>query len=209
MAVVRILGVDPGTVVVGFGCLEVHDDEAPAGAALPPLALRGANTVRAGGRGRVRVVEVGALRLGPRGRPLPERLGELARHLRGLVARLLPDEIALEEAFQGKSVQSGLRIGEARGVVLAESAQCRLPVHQFAPARIKRCITGQGTARKETVAAMLRHLLGSGLDGRLPADATDALAVAMTRAEERRAPLVQAGARRGRWQKRRWPVPPG
>ncbi len=215
MAAVRILGIDPGTLVVGFGCLEVREGEALALGGVPPLALRADNAVRAGRRAEVAVIEVGAFRLGSDRTPLGQRLLALAEQLGAVLLRLQPAEVALEEAFFGKSVQSALRIGEARGVVLAEATRRGLQVHQFAPARVKRCITGQGSAQKETVAAMVRRLLGPtpALAAALPADATDALAVALTRAEQRRSPLLQAevaegrGARRGR--RRGWPVPPG
>jgi crossover junction endodeoxyribonuclease RuvC len=90
-------------------------------------------------------------------------------------------------------VQAALRIGEARGVVLAESARAGADVHQYAPARVKRCVTGRGAAAKPSVAAMLAQLLPQGaatLPRSLPADATDAVAVAWTRLEERRSPLL-------------------
>lgn len=197
MAVVRILGVDPGTVVVGYGCLEMEVDPDHGDRGQLSLALRADNTVRASSGGTLRLLDAGAIRLGSDRAPLAERLLALSHHLVRLLALLSPGELALEEAFFGKSVQSALRIGEARGVVLAESARCGLPVHQFAPARIKKCITGQGNAQKETVAAMVRQLLAGTRElGELPADATDALAVALCRAEQRRSPLLQAGRAR-------------
>lgn len=206
VAVVRILGIDPGTRVVGFGCLELPDGPADgladgagegtaAGApSATPLALRAANVVRVGRSGALRAVECGVLRLGGREQPVAVRLLALCDQFRRLLARLAPDELALEEAFQGKSVPAALRIGEARGVVLAEAARAGLAIHQYPPARIKRCVAGHGSARKTVVATMVLGQLGTGpaAGQRLPADATDALAVAMTRAEERRSPLLRA-----------------
>ena len=194
MAAVRILGVDPGTMVAGFGCLELVDSSAAAREL--PIALRTANTMMIAGRSDLRVVEAGVMRLGRRGDTVAERLGELAVAFAALLDRLQPREVALEEAFAGKSIQSALRIGEARGVVLAESARRGLVVHQFPPARVKRCVAGTGAARKETVAAMLAQQLpgAAAIAEAWPEDATDALAVALTRAEERRSPLVQAAA---------------
>lgn len=190
MAVVRILGIDPGTMVVGYGCLELATAEAVRAGAVP-LALAASNVVRSSGQGQLQVVAAGALRLGGRGDAIAERLQRLLCGFMQLLDELRPDEIALEEAFHGKSVQSALRIGEARGVVLAESGRRRLPVHQFPPARVKRCVTGQGAAAKEIVAEMLRRQLpGFAGAAELPADATDALAIAMTRAEARRSPLL-------------------
>jgi crossover junction endodeoxyribonuclease RuvC len=163
-----------------------------------PLALRADNTMSSPGLATVRVLDAGAIRLGSERAPLEHRLLALSELLVRLLAQLTPGELALEEAFFGKSVQSALRIGEARGVVLAESARQGLPVHQFAPARIKRCITGQGNAQKETVAAMVRQLLAGNALADLPPDATDALAVALCRAEQRRSPLLQVGRSTGR-----------
>jgi crossover junction endodeoxyribonuclease RuvC len=102
-----------------------------------------------------------------------------------LFSHLQPDELAVEQAFYGKSVPSAMRIGEARGVILAEARRHGVPVHQFAPARVKRVVTGNGAASKAAVAAMTCRLLGLAA---VPAerDATDALAVALCRAEERR-----------------------
>lgn len=200
MAVVRILGLDPGTQVVGYGCLEIavrSDSDAPSVEGRAPLAMRGSNVVRAAaaGAGDVRLVTAGVLRLGKRGAALTARLLSLAQQYAGLLAELRPQEVAVEEAFYGKSAQAALRIGEARGVVLAESARAGLDVFQFTPARVKRCVAGHGAARKESVGAMLQKVLPglteAGLD-RLPADATDALALAWTRLEERRSPLLTA-----------------
>ncbi|MBL8753221.1 MAG: crossover junction endodeoxyribonuclease RuvC [Planctomycetes bacterium] len=192
---VRILGIDPGTLVVGFGCLEIGLDGARSRDGNAPMALRASNVVRSGPAnvGPVRLVGAGVLRLGGRTQELPERLWSLAVQFRELLSRFAPAELAIEQAFHGKSVQAALRIGEARGVVLAEAAAARLSVHQFAPARVKRCVAGHGAAAKESVAAMVRqfvrveeHVLAADV----PADATDAVAVAWTRLEERRSPLL-------------------
>lgn len=195
VAVVRILGIDPGTQVVGFGCLEIAVDVARPRGGDVPMAMRGSNVVRCGGGqgDGVRLLAAGVMRLGGRNAALPDRLLELAEQFRGLLAEFGPDELALEEAFHGKSAQAALRIGEARGVVLAESARARLSVHQFAPARVKRCVTGNGAAGKESVAAMVRQFVQQGreaLTAGLPLDATDAIAVAWTRLEQRRSPIL-------------------
>jgi len=206
VAVVRILGIDPGTLVVGYGCLEVaassdcRGDERVAERDATPLAMRGSNVVRVGGGGgAIRLLAAGALRLGTTRDVLAGRLLHLARQFTELLVAWRPDEVALEEAFYGKSVQAALRIGEARGVVLSESARAGLPVHQYPPARVKRCVAGHGSARKQAVANMLGQLIPEGrslLTGDLPADASDAVAVAWTRLEERRSPLaaLQRGA---------------
>jgi crossover junction endodeoxyribonuclease RuvC len=194
VAVVRILGIDPGTRVVGYACLEVATADARAAGAAVPLALRASNVVRAGGGSHdARLLAAGVLRLGGRDDAIGARLHALATQFRALVRDLQPTEVALEEAFHGKSVQAALRIGEARGVVLAEATGLGLDVHQFAPARIKRCVTGNGAADKSTVAAMVKQFVRPSeaalVDG-LPADATDAVAVAWTRYEVRRSPML-------------------
>lgn len=205
VAVVRILGIDPGTQVVGYGCLELAAASSAGGSAggAVPLAMRGSNVVRVGASssGGVRLVAAGVLRLGGRGVDLTQRLLSLSQQFAALLRELGPHEVAVEEAFYGKSVQAALRIGEARGVVLAESARSGLGVHQYAPARVKRCVAGHGNARKQSVASMLAQFLpelARALPADLPADATDAVAVAWTRLEERRSPLSAASGRAAR-----------
>ncbi len=195
MAVVRILGIDPGTTCVGYACLEIAL-ASPRAAGAAPLALRASN-VRAAdtSSGDARVVDCGVLRLGARGTPLTDRLFALDREFARLVDAHGPDEVALEEAFYGKSVQAALRIGEARGVILAGAARAAMTVHQFAPARIKRCVTGRGNATKEVVAAMVSRLVRLPSDvAELPRDATDAVGIALTRIEQRRSPLLGSDA---------------
>src|SRR5690606_25455588 len=101
--------------------------------------------------GHARLIEAGALRL-PRRALLGDRLARLVGELEQWIARFEPDEVALEEAFCGKSVQAALRIGEARGVVLATAHRLGRVVHEYPPARIKRSVAGHGAASKEAVA---------------------------------------------------------
>ncbi len=199
MAAVRILGIDPGTVVVGYACLEVRDRaraSTPPNGALGverPLAQRASNLLPKANRGDgpARLVDAGALRLG-RNPPVGARLARLVVELEALIARHAPDEIALEEAFCGRSMQAALRIGEARGVVLATAYRAGLVVHEFTPARIKRSVAGHGGASKESVARMASRALGLGaIDG--PPDVGDAVAVALCRVEHRRSALVIDG----------------
>jgi crossover junction endodeoxyribonuclease RuvC len=185
----RILGIDPGTVLVGFGCLEVEDLPAARsqrpGTAELPAAHRAQNVVCArSARTGARFVEAGVIPLGRAGSPIATRLGRLAEELSALLLRLLPAEVALESAFYGKSVTAALRIGEARGVILAEAHRAGVAVFQFSPAKIKRCLTGHGAASKATVAAMAQMRLGL-TDVPARRDATDALAVAFCRSEHR------------------------
>lgn len=181
---------DPGTLIVGYGCLDLQGVAGPgtaaaagvgssAGAAgIIPMAHRVANLSQGYAAGKVRMVCAGVLRLGRRGDDLASRLGRLADQLSALLVELQPDEIALEEAFFGKNVQSALRIGESRGVVLAEAGRAGLPVRQFSPARIKRSVTGRGGANKELVAEMVCQTLDLSRVPK-PVDITDALAVGL------------------------------
>ena len=203
----RILGIDPGTQVVGYGCLEVSltgvsppagspEGRPPEGMAptVVPLAQRARNVVSSAGAMRPRLVTFGTLRLGTgrlgKGRaPLASRLTRLATALDQLLRELSPQELALEEAFCGKSVQSALRIGEARGVIIATAGCLEVAVHQFSPARIKRSVTGHGSASKDQVAEMVARLLQLAALPE-PQDASDALAVALCRVEQRHADAV-------------------
>lgn len=193
--VTRILGIDPGTQVVGFGCLEVVRSAASVAPSAVPLARRVGNLARGPASARApKVIDVGVLRLGSRTARLEDRLCALAQRLDELITRLGPTELALEEAFAGKSIQSAMRIGEARGVVLAGARRRELEISQYPPARIKRVVTGNGAATKEVVARMVVGQLGL-REVPQPADATDALAVALCRLEEAASPL---GAMRAR-----------
>lgn len=187
MAVLRILGIDPGTQVIGYACLQATliEHVAPRSAEVP-LLRRASNVVgRACGSGKATLLAAGSVQLGKRRDPLPARLHCLAESIDALIRRFSPTELALEEAFFGKSVQSALRVGEARGVVLAAGHRHGLEIHQYPPAKIKRAVTGRGAAAKEVVAAMASQLLGIGpLTG--SRDASDAVAVALCRLEDRR-----------------------
>lgn len=199
MRAVRILGIDPGTVTVGFGCLDAADAaRAPMRAAASrPVAHRASNVVAVAGgapRGLV-VVEAGVLRLGRSGTSIEARLGALAHGLAELLLRLRPDCVAVECAFAGKSAQSALRIGEARGVVLAEVHRAGIAIEQLTPARIKRCVTGHGGANKAAVARMAQQLLGL-REPLASLDASDALAVAYACLEQRHSLRRAAGADR-------------
>jgi crossover junction endodeoxyribonuclease RuvC len=163
---VRILGIDPGTLRLGYG---VIDRASPA---------------------RMTYVECGVISA-PRGARMA-RLHVIGRALRELVEELRPDAVAIEEAFFGKSVQSTLALGEARGVALFVAAECGLTVTGYAPAQVKSTVVGHGRASKEQTAFLVRTLLSL---RRTPAlDAADALAIAICHA--RRGGLAAALERR-------------
>lgn len=186
----RILGIDPGTLVAGFGCIEAADAGPPARVRTALIAHRAANVVRPAARsGRIRFVAAGALQLGGRHVELPDRLHRLSDELRRLFAELAPAELALEQAFAHRSIAAALRIGEARGVVLAEARRAGLGVHEYPPARVKLAIGGRGNAGKDALARLVAQQLGLASPPS-PRDASDALAVALCRAHARTAPAA-------------------
>jgi crossover junction endodeoxyribonuclease RuvC len=151
---VRILGIDPGTLRMGFGVLD----------------LRG---------GAMTLVTSGVVETPPTWRPA-RRLGHLAARLEQLIETTRPGAIALEASFFGKNLQSLIRLGEARGMVLALAGRAGLEVHDYPPATVKKSVAGHGAASKEQLARVLAALLPE--LGRAAAieqlDQTDALAVA-------------------------------
>jgi crossover junction endodeoxyribonuclease RuvC len=146
-----VLGIDPGTRVLGYGALVLAPD-GPRFLACGVLKT----TLRAS---------------------VPARLAEIQAGIEDLLRALRPGILALERAFHAKNAQSAFRIGEARGVVLAAAARAGLEIQELAPASAKKAVLGHGGASKEQVARMIATLLASGpLD--VPSDATDALALA-------------------------------
>lgn len=155
-----VLGIDPGTRVLGYGAL----------VAAPRPRLLAAGEVRCG---------VGAT--------VPDRLGTIRRELDALLARLDPDVVVVEQAFAARNVQSALRMGEGRGVVLACAACHGARVEQLTPAEAKKTLVGNGGADKQQVARMVAILLDrDDLPERL--DVTDALALALAWLQREGAP---------------------
>ncbi len=107
------------------------------------------------------------------------RLGRIFERVTGIIDEFLPDEMAIEAPFFGKNVQSMLKLGRAQGVAIAAAIHHDVPIHEYAPLKIKMAITGQGQASKEQVAAMLTRMLNISNKDKVPfMDATDALAAA-------------------------------
>ena len=149
-----ILGVDPGTVIMGYGLLKIN----------------GAKPI---------FMAMGIIELGKLTDPYL-RLKRIYDRITGIIEEFLPDEMAIEAPFFGKNVQSMLKLGRAQGVAIAAALARDLPITEYAPRRIKQSITGSGDASKEQVAEMLQRLLHIPQDSMLPAlDATDGLAVAL------------------------------
>ena len=146
----RVLGIDPGSRLVGWAVVE---GSTPA---------------------RVTVLASGVERLGVG--PSAVRLGRLAERLGSHLERWTPGEVALERAFVGANVASALRLGEARGVVLALAGLRGLGVTDYPPATVKLAVAGHGRASKDEVATGVARLVGGSRAG---GDETDALAVAL------------------------------
>ncbi|MHC4136549.1 MAG: crossover junction endodeoxyribonuclease RuvC [Planctomycetota bacterium] len=145
-----MLGLDPGTRVTGYGLVEVEGT-------------------------RLRFLDAGTL-VADRGAPLERRLATIATGLRGLCETWRPDAAAVEDVFVKTDPRAALAVGHGRGALLAVLGEQRIAVHSYAPASIKRTLTGNGRAPKERVAKMVSKLLGT---GDLATDATDALAAAV------------------------------
>jgi crossover junction endodeoxyribonuclease RuvC len=122
---------------------------------------------------------------------VPERLGEIRVALDRLFAQYRPAVVVVEEAFAAYNVQSALRIGEGRGVVLACAIACGARVVQYPPAVAKKSIVGHGGAHKTQVARMVARLLGLAEPPK-PLDATDALALALTHVVRSTNPVLLA-----------------
>jgi crossover junction endodeoxyribonuclease RuvC len=153
----RLLGLDPGLRVTGWGVIEVAD-----------------NRLRAVADGVVRSDDTLSL---------AERLAQLHRGVVEVVRRHAPDEAAVEQTFVNKNPESTLKLGQARGVVLLAPALAGLPVAEYAPSLVKQSLVGTGRAAKDQVGMMVRTLLPGCLAA--TADAADALAVAICHAHHR------------------------
>jgi crossover junction endodeoxyribonuclease RuvC len=174
---VRVLGIDPGSRVTGWGLVEA----APRG---PRRLAAGVATPGAGDAAR--------------------RLGDLATCLERLLDEWQPAAVAMERAFVGRNAASALKLGEVRGALLAVAGRRGIDVVDYPPATVKIAVTGSGRAEKEQVARGVRMLLGGGYAA---GDATDALAVAICHvlhAAAARRLDVPAGAARA--EGRRWVV---
>ena len=159
-----ILGIDPGTNIMGYGVLKVTPSSQARRSAV--------------GSGVAEMVTMGIIDL----RKFEDgylKLGHIFERVTGIIKAYLPDEMAIEAPFFGKNVQSMLKLGRAQGVAIAAAIERSVPIHEYAPMKIKMALTGNGGASKEQVAGMLQRLLKIPQDemGRFM-DATDALAAA-------------------------------
>lgn len=151
----RILGIDPGTAIMGWGVVEQHGEEYVA-------VAYGVITTLAG-------------------TPQHERLLTIHQELQALIARFAPAEAAVEELFFGKNVNTAITVGQARGVALLALAQGGVDIFEYKPVAIKQAVSGYGGANKHQMQEMVRLTLGLDTIPR-PDDAADALAIALCHA---------------------------
>jgi crossover junction endodeoxyribonuclease RuvC len=173
----RVLGVDPGTVVTGWGVVEENGSD-------------------------VRHVASGVIR--PRG-TRAARLAAIHRALCEVCDSFQPTSLSLEQTFVGDNIQTAFRLGEARGAAMVAAAAAGLTVSEYSPAEIKMAVAGTGRAAKAQMQAMVGRLLELG--GQLATDQADALGAAIchlqtSRFAARVAPLAVSGARLGRGRRR-------
>lgn len=148
-----ILGIDPGTNIMGYGVIKVTGTKANL-IAMGVIDLRSCHDTYI-------------------------KLGKIFERVTGIIDSFLPDEMAIEAPFFGKNVQSMLKLGRAQGVAMAAAIHHGIPLTEYAPLKIKMAITGNGSASKKQVADMLQRLLSIGEED-MPkfSDATDALGAA-------------------------------
>ena len=147
-----ILGIDPGTSVLGYGIIQVKKDG-------------------------LKMITFGVIHLNKLDNHA-DKLKRILDRLNGIIEEFNPDEMAIEAPFFGKNVQSMLKLGRAQGVAIASCLNHNIPYEEYSPRRIKQSITGNGNASKEQVAAMLQSLFSI---KEMPKylDATDGLGVAV------------------------------
>lgn len=153
----KIIGIDPGTAILGYGVVEGDNDP--------------------------RIVGFGVIETAAE-MDMPNRLVILHDAVTELLDAHQPDELAVEQLFFARNVTTAIAVGQARGVVLLAAAQKGIPVAEYSPSEIKNAIVGYGKADKRQMQEMVRILLGLP-DVPQPDDAADALAVALCHAQTR------------------------
>lgn len=153
----RILGIDPGTVVMGYGVIDARDD-------------------------RTTLVESDALVTQERS-PIGERLSYMYHRLLEIMSRYQPDAVAIEQPFMAKNVKAALAVGRAQAIAILAAAERGIPTYEYTPAQVKQRVTNYGASSKEQVQEMVKLTLGLA-EVPQPSDAADALAVALCHLHE-------------------------
>jgi crossover junction endodeoxyribonuclease RuvC len=164
----RVLGIDPGTLNLGYGVVDEEGVE-------------------------MTMVACGALSL-PSKVPVEQRLSSLYKKLSEIVARYKPDEVAIEEPFVAGNARSALAIGRAQAIAILAAANENLPIFRYLPTQVKQQVTNYGGSDKEQVQEMVRLQLGLAQPPQ-PSDAADALAVAICHLHQRHIERLLAGGK--------------
>ncbi len=151
----RILGIDPGYALIGFGLVEAE-------------------------RGQARMLTYGTVKT-PAGEPLSKRLYQISLDMEQLFTVLKPDVISVEELFFRNNLKTGIAVAHGRGVILCAAEKSHIPLFEYTPSQVKISVTGYGRAGKRQVMDMTRRLLRLQAIPR-PDDAADALALALCHA---------------------------
>lgn len=149
----RIIGIDPGTGILGFGVIDVDG-------------------------AKMRLVDAGVIRTPPH-TPHDERLEEIFDGLTEIIAENKPDQFSIEKLFFTKNITTAMSVAEARGVALLVARQAKIPISEYTPPQIKQTVTGYGNADKKQVQEMVRVQLGL-KEVPKPDDCADAIAAAIT-----------------------------
>ena len=153
----RVLGIDPGTVTMGYGVVESRDDE-------------------------IALIDCGAL-VSPERSPIGERLNYLYNELLEIIQHHQPEAVVVEQPFMAKNARSALAIGRAQAVALLAATGKGIPTFEYTPAQIKQMVANYGASSKEQIQEMVRLQLGLA-EVPQPDDAADALAVAICHLRE-------------------------
>ena len=165
----KILGIDPGTRIMGYGVIESEDDE-------------------------IALVDFGAF-TSPEHVQIGERLSHLYNELQKIIQHHQPDAVAVEQPFIAKNVRSALAIGRAQAIALLAAAGRGIPTYEYTPAQIKQRVANYGASSKEQIQEMIRLQLGLAQVPQ-PNDAADALAVAICHVQEMHLASLLAGTER-------------
>jgi crossover junction endodeoxyribonuclease RuvC len=154
----RIIGIDPGIAIVGFGIVDKRGNQLQA-------------------------VQYGSIQT-EAGLPVPLRLRQVFEAVQSLLETYQPDEMAVEKLFFNKNVTTAFTVGQARGVILLAAELANIPVHEYTPMQVKQAVTGYGAAEKKQIQEMTRLLLRLKQVPK-PDDVADALGIAITHAQFR------------------------
>jgi len=153
----RILGIDPGTITMGYGVIESREDD-------------------------IALIDYGALVSQTRS-PIGERLSFLYNKLMEIIQRYQPDAVAIEQPFLAKNVKSALAVGKAQAIAILAAANQGIPTYEYTPTQVKQRVADYGASSKEQIQEMVRLQLGLSQVPQ-PSDAADALAIAICHLRE-------------------------